>query len=214
MSRLKRLSASLLWLGAVQLGSSCYMARIDLRELASDETGGASSARSMAGEGGVVGEGVTAVEGGAAGEGGAAISGGAGGEGGNAGDGGDAGRAGAGAGAGGDGGSAGAGGDTTHCDNRTVLEPLQEECHLSGPPSAATCHEAAPDGWVGCINGTCNVCAGLLRDYPYYRNWHPCCSINTTCTTVLPYPCNERCPAPTEHDRIPPCGLTELQGSQ
>lgn len=93
-------------------------------------------------------------------------------------------------------------------------EPLSVEhsvCHVTGvKPGVKECAEA--DGseyrWRGCYNGGCAVCTlhGELPGYPYYFDWHPCCSKNDTCSNHDPFVCNALCPAPTEHDKVAPCG--------
>lgn len=101
----------------------------------------------------------------------------------------------------------GAGGESAECDDSPV-DDVQESCRKFGLPSRAQCAEQDPDGWLGCYDGGCRVCNKMLRDYPYYLAWHPCCSDDdNTCNSNSPVVCNPRCPAPTERDRVRPCWL-------
>jgi hypothetical protein len=107
--------------------------------------------------------------------------------------------------AGGGAGDAATGAGGVACDDVSVLEQTQEVCRSLRTPTAAECYEQAPDGWAGCYAGGCTVCTEQLREYPHYFDWHPCCRPNDTCAPIHPVTCNVRCPAPTEHDKIPPC---------
>lgn len=86
-----------------------------------------------------------------------------------------------------------------------LLPEMQVQCrvHL---PSRATCSTQVATGWNGCSNGGCTVCDDMLVDYPYYFRWHPCCVPNSSCVGGRRVKCNERCPPPTPHDRLEPCG--------
>lgn len=97
------------------------------------------------------------------------------------------------------GGNAGAAGD---CE---PLDRVQEACRRGALPNRAECSEQDVQGWSGCYDGGCAVCTKLLRDYPYYFDWHPCCEPNDTCGSSGPVKCNARCPAPTDTDRQRPC---------
>lgn len=193
MSLSPRTSLIVVTLGAA-LAPTCYRARIDLRELSPNA-------------GGTAGEGATPPQQGFAGAGDFATSAGS-----SSASGGDAAAEGertrsdnGGAGnAGAETGNAGAGGERNlPCED--TLDPLQEDCARFGLPLAATCHETTLAGWDGCIAGGCSVCVEMLADYPHYFDWHPCCQPNEGCGKQAPLPCNERCPAPTEHDKTRRC---------
>jgi len=80
-------------------------------------------------------------------------------------------------------------------------------CHITKKPTPAMCSQD-PEGWAGCYDGGCTVCTlnHLVPGYPHYFDWHPCCSPNDTCSTHDPVKCDARCPKPTDHDRVAPCG--------
>lgn len=103
----------------------------------------------------------------------------------------------------GEAGQAGAGGQEPSCVD-DELDAVQAECQRLGHPTAEQCM-FAPGGWDGCVAGACYVCTKLLRDYPYYFQWHPCCLRNPTCYSNQPYKCDARCPRPTERDQHPRC---------
>lgn len=97
--------------------------------------------------------------------------------------------------------SAGSGG----CDGSAVAD-AELECRTV-LPSKSQCATQDPSGWNGCADGGCNVCVDVSVDYAYYFSWHPCCTPNLYCAASTRVKCNSRCPAPTPHDRIPPCWL-------
>jgi hypothetical protein len=111
-------------------------------------------------------------------------------------------------------GGAGGGGILINMGGACQDEPMSAEhavCHLTGiKPGVKECAEAdsGEHRWKGCYNGGCAVCTlhGELPDYPYYFDWHPCCSKNDTCSNHDPFVCNALCPLPTEHDKVAPCG--------
>lgn len=118
---------------------------------------------------------------------------------------GSAGQAGAGFGAAGSGGSADApadGGDAGCLD--AAVEDAQFECQTV-LPTKSECASQDANGWNGCVDGGCSVCVDVLRKYPYYFSWHPCCEPNLYCAASAHVKCNARCPAPTEQDRLRPC---------
>lgn len=88
------------------------------------------------------------------------------------------------------------------------LSADDQTCLITGEKPTLSMCVADPKGWPGCYNGGCSVCTqnGVVRDYPYYLRWHPCCSANDTCSNHDKFRCNSLCPAPTEHDKVPPCG--------
>lgn len=204
---------------AIQLGN-CYRVEIDLTPLVDtsgrDEgTPNAAGARGGQGGRGPGGDAGTAPTAGAAGLGGARA-----GDAGAAGDGGVAGEAGA----AGEGGVAGSGGSrgtgisedgipikpVGDCEDET-LSSAHALCHITGErPGAKECAEAdsSEQSWQGCYDGGCSVCTlhGELPGFPYYFDWHPCCSRNDTCSNHDLFVCNALCPAPTEHDKVAPCG--------
>jgi hypothetical protein len=194
MSGSLRVGSLVLWLGAA-LVATCYRARVDLKESApaASSGGGASGDEGTSGAaGGLAGapDLMTPVGGATDGAGGVTA-------------GGDGALGGAGSDGVGTANSGAGGGASLPCEGS--LEPLQEDCAQFGLPLPATCHETTLMGWDGCIAGGCNVCVEQLADYPHYFDWHPCCQPNTTCGKQAPLPCNERCPAPTEHDKTPRC---------
>jgi hypothetical protein len=102
--------------------------------------------------------------------------------------------------------TAGAGGAA--CDD-APLDAVQSGCLLL-EPTVAECDDQPADGWAGCYAGGCMACTPqtkLVPGFPYYFKWHPCCQPNTTCSNHPPQVCNARCPAPTEHDTVPPCAV-------
>lgn len=187
----------------IQAGS-CYRAEIDLSVLLD-----------AGGSGGVVGAGAASSSAGA-GESGAEHA--AGGESlrGGAPNGGDnAGQGGAG-GAAGDASQelGGAGAGASNGDGPCEDPPFSVDdkfCNDTGiKPDRIACVEqdVSLKGFEGCYNGGCAVCTvhGEVPDYPYYFDWHPCCQKNPNCGSLPRFYCNERCPRPTEHDKVPPCG--------
>lgn len=106
------------------------------------------------------------------------------------------------------GGEAGASSAAEPACDETQVEAEQARCRLLLPTRAA-CTEQDTEGWAGCYDGGCAVCADSVTDYPYYFDWHPCCQPNTTCHSNPPIKCNARCPAPTERDKVRPCWLVE-----
>jgi hypothetical protein len=72
-------------------------------------------------------------------------------------------------------------------------------------PNKEQCSVQDPNGWNGCYDGGCGVCADVLQEFPFYFNWHPCCQANDKCTSDIRVKCNERCPPPVPRDRITPC---------
>jgi hypothetical protein len=82
---------------------------------------------------------------------------------------------------------------------RDPLEPAQRECLLE----KKTCSEASGPSWPGCA-GACEVCEELLREFPYYTEWHPCCRV-APCGVENPRACDERCPPPATRDKVKPC---------
>jgi hypothetical protein len=105
-------------------------------------------------------------------------------------------------------GAAGVGGDVgIECDD-APLDDEQNACLLL-PPTMAECDAQRRGDWKACYAGGCMVCTpneeGVVPGYPYYFKWHPCCRPNSTCSVHPPEICDARCPAPTEHDAVPPC---------
>jgi hypothetical protein len=82
---------------------------------------------------------------------------------------------------------------------RDPLEPAQEDCLLL---EKYDCSEPSGPSWVGCA-GACEVCEDLLREFPYYLEWHPCCRA-APCGDS-PRVCDERCPPPATRDKVKPC---------
>jgi hypothetical protein len=105
----------------------------------------------------------------------------------------------------GEGGAGAMSGAPSECHD-APFDTVQATCQLAGPP--ALCSEQDPNGWRGCYLGGCYVCSvdGKVPDYPYYFAWHPCCKPNDTCSNHDFFYCDPRCPPPTEHDRVAPCG--------
>lgn len=171
------------------LASSCYRAEIDLTDLMgrNAQAGSASGADApMSGAAAMTmsGAGASSEGGGGAsseGGGGSATSDGGGGEGGAV---------------------------AVECDP-SPLDELQWNCLYLGRPSREACLQQEENGelsgWPGCYDGACNACTKLLRDYPYYFAWHPCCWANDTCKSNDPAQCSVACPAPSERDKHPIC---------
>jgi hypothetical protein len=102
-------------------------------------------------------------------------------------------------------GAGGVGGDV-ECDD-TPLEDVDSACLLVGA-TKAECDPQPLGGWKSCYAGGCTVCTDeskLVAGYPYYFKWHTCCFPNSTCGRNDYHVCNQRCPVPTEHDKVPPC---------
>jgi hypothetical protein len=162
---------------AALTAGSCYRAEIDITVLGSEP-----AAAGAAGTSGDV-AGMPAAAGDRAGLGGAAT-----------------GTGGASAGTNEPGGAAGA----PVCDD--ALDDVQAVCRLR-IPSRAECSLQDARGFTGCSDGGCIVCDDVLKKYPYYFQWHPCCEPNFACATSLRVKCNARCPAPSEQDQRAPCWL-------
>jgi len=108
-----------------------------------------------------------------------------------------------GAGASSDAGPSDAGAAGARCDP-TPLSDAENACH-SFLPDKKECSVQDPDGWNGCYDGGCSVCADVTQKFPFYVWWHPCCQLNTRCTSDLRVKCNARCPSPVDHDAVMPC---------
>jgi hypothetical protein len=170
------------------LASSCYRAEIDLTNLMGTDSASGAGAPTMSGAAATTVSGASASSQGGGGSatsdaGGSATS--------------EAGR-------GGEGGGAVA----VECD-ASPLDDLQWSCSYLGRPSREACLQQEENGelsgWQGCYDGACNACTKLLRDYPYYFAWHPCCRANDTCKSNTPVHCAVACPAPSERDKHPRC---------
>lgn len=179
-------------LTSVAVPSSCYRAEIDLAPLldASDSHAGSASGAGAetspaGGEGGATPD-ASRTEAGQA-----SISAGGSGEGGVTSE------------------QAGAAGAPAECDGSWRDTVEDTACRQGGPPTRAECVEQPLVSWRGCYDGGCTVCTDLVESYPYYFKWHPCCIPNHVCSNHQPVLCNSRCPPPTEHDRIPPCGALD-----
>ena len=105
--------------------------------------------------------------------------------------------------------SSDAGAAGASCD-ATPLSSADDDCRNSFLPDNEQCSVQDPNGWNGCYNGGCSVCADVTREFPFYFLWHPCCQPNTVCTSDLRVKCNERCPPPVDHDRVMPCAMKML----
>jgi hypothetical protein len=119
-----------------------------------------------------------------------------------------------GGGATGEAGSSGEGAVAVECDP-SPLDEVQWSCAYLDRPSREACLQQEESGelsgWNGCYDGACNACTKLLRDYPYYFAWHPCCQANSTCKSNTPRNCTVACPAPSERDKHPRCLEPEEQ---
>jgi hypothetical protein len=87
-----------------------------------------------------------------------------------------------------------------------TLEPLQAECVFLG---RAVCERAPLAGQSRACEAGCAVCEATVADYPYYFEWHRCCEPADCAEGAEPSLCDERCPAPTEHDKVAPCALPD-----
>lgn len=184
---------------ALFTASSCYRAEIDLSALMDDmmqagtAPGSAGVTGSMSGTQGIAGS----------------ASGGGGDVGGDAPGAGGTGAAGAPSAAG----EGGAGGAAEPICIDEPRDPVQQDCFQFRPPEREECPNQAPDGWSGCWYGNCLVCPELIGEYPYYLDWNSCCQANPTCdsNSRKAFPCDSRCPAPTERDKHPPCSQRGLE---
>lgn len=107
--------------------------------------------------------------------------------------------------------ASGSGGDAECAD--ASVDVAQFECRTL-LPTKSECASQDSEGWNGCVDGGCNVCADVTTKYPYYFAWHPCCEPNLYCAASQRVKCNARCPAPTANDRVRPCWLGRLSATQ